>query len=130
MTRANYLRILGKHADGPGSGLFYPPTSVTQARTGRPLAAWVAPVTPGYDKQLAGGISCVQRKGGQTLKTLFDGDAATKPEDFGLIRWNEITEGTYIDPMTCYGSQDLICCSRSSTTGPDRAGPMFANPLP
>jgi len=68
---------------------------------------WVAPFTPGYDKQLAGGSSCVPRNGGRTLKTLFDGNAATHPDDFGLISWNEITEGSYIDPMTRYGSQDL-----------------------
>ena len=68
---------------------------------------WVAPFAPGYDKQLAGGSSCVPRKGGQTLKTLFDGNAATHPDDFGLISWNEITEGSYIDPMTRYGSTDL-----------------------
>ena len=68
---------------------------------------WVAPFIPGYDKQLAGGNSCVPRKGGQTLKTLFDGNAATRPDDFGMISWNEITEGSYIDPMTRYGSQDL-----------------------
>jgi len=68
---------------------------------------WVAPFAPGFDKQLAGGSSCTPRKGGQTLKTLFDGNAVTNPDDFGLISWNEITEGSYIDPMTRYGSTDL-----------------------
>jgi hypothetical protein len=67
----------------------------------------VAPFAPGYDKQLAGGSSCVPRRGGGTLKTLFTGNAATKPDAFGLISWNEITEGSYIDPMTRYGTQDL-----------------------
>jgi len=69
--------------------------------------AWVAPLTGGYDKQLAGGSTCVPRKGGQTLKTIFDGNLATKPDDFGLISWNEITEGSYVDPMTRYGMQEL-----------------------
>jgi hypothetical protein len=68
---------------------------------------WVAPFAPGYDKQLAGGSSCVPRRGGGTLKTLFTGNAATKPDAFGLISWNEITEGSYIDPMTRYGTQGL-----------------------
>jgi hypothetical protein len=68
---------------------------------------WVAPVAPGYDKQLSGGSNCVPRKGGQTLQTLFAGNAKTNPDDFGLISWNEIAEGTYIDPMTRYGMQDL-----------------------
>ena len=68
---------------------------------------WVAPFAPGYDTQLAGGSSCTPRKGGLTLKTLFDGNAVTHPDDFALISWNEITEGSYIDPMTRYGSTDL-----------------------
>jgi hypothetical protein len=58
---------------------------------------WVAPITPGYNKQLSGGSSCVPRRGGQT----------THPNAFGLISWNEISEGSYIDPMTRYGYQDL-----------------------
>jgi hypothetical protein len=72
---------------------------------------WVAPFTPGYNKQIAGGSSCVPRKGGQTIRTLFTGNAATHPDDFGLISWNEITEGSYVDPMTRYGAQDLNALS-------------------
>lgn len=68
---------------------------------------WVAPFTPGYDKELAHGSSCVPRKGGQTLKVLFTGNAGTHPDAFGLISWNEVTEGTYIDPMTRYAGQSL-----------------------
>lgn len=72
---------------------------------------WVAPVTPGYNKQLAGGSACVPRRGGQTVRTLFIGNSATHPDDFGLISWNEISEGSYLDPMTRYGSQDLDALS-------------------
>ncbi|HET6209478.1 MAG TPA: hypothetical protein VFD94_03805 [Jatrophihabitans sp.] len=68
---------------------------------------WIAPLAPGYDKQLAGGSNCVPRNGGQTLQRLFQGNLASSPEDFGLISWNEITEGTYIAPMTRYRQQDL-----------------------
>lgn len=68
---------------------------------------WVSPLAPGYDKQLAGGTNCVPRKGGATLRALFHGNSATHPDDWALISWNEITEGTYVDPMTRYGSQDL-----------------------
>jgi hypothetical protein len=71
------------------------------------VKSWIAPVIPGYDKQLAGGSSCVPRKGGQTLRTVFDGNLATHPDAWGLISWNEITEGSYVDPMTRYGMQDL-----------------------
>ena len=41
------------------------------------------------------------------MQRLFQGNLASNPEDFGLISWNEITEGTYIAPMTRYGQQDL-----------------------
>jgi hypothetical protein len=68
---------------------------------------WVAPFAPGFDKQLAGGSACVPRNGGKTIRALFSGNATTHPDDFGLISWNEITEGSYVDPMTRYGSQDL-----------------------
>lgn len=69
--------------------------------------AWIAPLAPGYDKQLSGGNSCVPRRGGETLRRLFAGNRATAPEAWALISWNEISEGTYIDPMTRYGRQDL-----------------------
>jgi len=72
---------------------------------------WVAPLTPGFDTQLAGGSACVPRRNGQTLNALFTGNAATHPDAFGLISWNEITEATYIDPMTRYGSQSLTVLS-------------------
>jgi hypothetical protein len=68
---------------------------------------WVAPAAPGYDSQLAGGSSCVPRRGGDTLRKLFEGNGATKPDAWAVISWNEIAEGTYIDPMTRYGTQDL-----------------------
>ena len=80
---------------------------------------WVAPFTPGYNKQIAGGSACVPRRGGQTVATLFKGNAATHPDAFGLISWNEITEGSYIDPMTRYGYQDLnsLTTTLESTSG-------------
>ena len=78
---------------------------------------WVAPFTPGYDKQLSGGSSCVPRKNGSTMRTLFDGNAVSNPDDWGLISWNEISEGTYIDPMTRYGTTDLGMLSSIVTSG-------------
>jgi hypothetical protein len=72
---------------------------------------WVAPITPGYNKELSGGSSCVPRRGGQTIRTLYAGNGATHPNAFGLISWNEISEGSYIDPMTRYGYQDLNALS-------------------
>jgi hypothetical protein len=89
---ANAVRASGKNPDGSAK-------------------VWVAPITPGYNKELAGGSSCVPRRGGQTIRTLFAGNSATNPDDFGLISWNEISEGSYIDPMTRYGNQDLSVLS-------------------
>ena len=68
---------------------------------------WVAPIAPGFNKKLAGGAACVPRRSGATIKALYTGNAATRPDAFGLISWNEITEGTYVDPMRRYGSTDL-----------------------
>jgi len=68
---------------------------------------WVAPAAPGYDSKLAGGSACVPRRGGDTLRRLFQGNAATAPNAWGVISWNEIAEGTYLDPMTRYGAADL-----------------------
>jgi hypothetical protein len=81
------------------------------ANPDRTPKVWVAPIIPGYNKQLAGGSACVPRRGGQTIKTLYNGNGATRPDAFGLISWNEITEGSYIDPMTRYGYQDLNALS-------------------
>ena len=72
---------------------------------------WVAPAAPGFDTQLVGGSSCVPRRGGDTLRKLIEGNGATKPDAWGVISWNEIAEGTYIDPMTRYGTQDLQALS-------------------
>jgi hypothetical protein len=77
---------------------------------------WIAPLAPGYDKQLAGGSNCVPRDGGQTLQRLYQGNLASNPDDFGLISWNEITEGTYIAPMTRYGQQDLAVVAAITKT--------------
>lgn len=72
---------------------------------------WVAPLAPGYNKKLSGGSSCVPRRGGATIKALYTGNAKTLPNAFGLISWNEISEGTYVDPMRRYGYTDLSALS-------------------
>jgi hypothetical protein len=68
---------------------------------------WVAPLAPGYDKQLAGGTNCVPRNGGQTMRALYAGNVKTNPDAWGVISWNEVVEGTYIEPLQRYGQQDL-----------------------
>jgi len=37
------------------------------------------------------------------MKALYDGNLASAPDGWTFISWNEITEGTYIVPLTRYG---------------------------
>jgi len=65
---------------------------------------WLAPFTPGYNAMLLyNTTSCVPRNDGQTMRTLFDGNQASNPDGWTLISWNEISEGSYIVPLTRYG---------------------------
>jgi hypothetical protein len=41
------------------------------------------------------------------MRTLFEGNSASRPDAWTLISWNEIAEGTYIDPMQRYGAHYL-----------------------
>lgn len=66
---------------------------------------WFAPLAPGYNKQIAGGSTCVPRNGGRTLQDLYAGNATSAPTAWVVISWNEITEGTYLVPMQRYGTQ-------------------------
>lgn len=65
---------------------------------------WLAPFTPGYNASLLYGTpTCVPRDGGQTMHKLYDGNLASDPDGWTLISWNEISEGSYIVPLTRYG---------------------------
>jgi hypothetical protein len=64
---------------------------------------WFAPFAPGFNTKLLGGSSCVPRKGLQTLQTLYNGNAASNPDGWVLISWNEIAENTYVMPLRRYG---------------------------
>jgi hypothetical protein len=67
---------------------------------------WLAPFTPGYNAQLLYGTStCVPRQGGATMHELFRGNKATNPDGWTFISWNEISEGSYIVPLTRYGQK-------------------------
>jgi hypothetical protein len=68
---------------------------------------WWAPFTPGYDGILLGDTTCIPRNDGQTMRTLFDGNATTRPDAWTFISWNEIAEGTYVDPLQRYGDRYL-----------------------
>ena len=74
---------------------------------------WLAPFTPGFNAQLRfGGTNCVPRKNGATMRKLFDRNKASKPDGWVFISWNEIAEGTYIVPLTRYGTHYLRTIGR------------------
>src|SRR5665213_1939350 len=67
-----------------------------------------SPLAPGYNKVIGGGSSCVPRLAGRTMQELYAGNAKAHPDDWMVISWNEIDEGTYLVPMTRYGMQGLM----------------------
>jgi hypothetical protein len=70
---------------------------------GRPKT-WLAPFTPGYNAMLLYGTpTCVPRNGGQTMRALFAGNSQSRPDGWTFISWNEISEGTYVVPLSRYG---------------------------
>ena len=69
---------------------------------------WYAPLAPGYNSQLLNGDgNCVPRKNGWTIRKLWNGNLASKPDGWGFISWNEIAENTHIRPMKKWGYTSL-----------------------
>jgi hypothetical protein len=67
---------------------------------------WLAPFTPGYNAMLLYNTpTCVPRNNGATMQRLLEGNAASKPAGWTLISWNEISEGSYVVPLTRYGTK-------------------------
>ena len=46
------------------------------------------------------------------MRKLFDRNKASKPDGWVFISWNEIAEGTYIVPLTRYGTRYLRTIGR------------------
>ena len=66
---------------------------------------WFSPFTPGYNAALLYHTpTCVPRNGTATMHRLFDGNSGSNPDGWTLISWNEISEGSYIVPLTRYGT--------------------------
>src|SRR4029453_10293351 len=68
---------------------------------------WIAPAAPGFDAQLVGGTSVVDRKNGDTLRAEYTAAMSASPDAIGLISWNEFSENTHIEPSLRYGSRYL-----------------------
>jgi hypothetical protein len=68
---------------------------------------WYAPLNPGYNSQLLDGGSCVPRRNGDTIRSLWSGNAGSNPDGWGFISWNEIAENTHIKPMQKWGTSSL-----------------------
>ena len=67
---------------------------------------WFAPFIAGYNKQLLGG-TCVPRRGTDTLQNVWRTNAASHPDAWFGISWNEFVEGTYLEPSRAYGTRYL-----------------------
>ncbi len=68
---------------------------------------WVAPAAPGFDAQMLGGKTVVDRNNGDTLRTQFQAASRSNPDVIGLISWNEFSENSHIEPSEQYGTQAL-----------------------
>jgi hypothetical protein len=65
---------------------------------------WYAPLSPGYNSQLLNGDgNCVPRGYGETLRRIWNGNSASRPDGWGVISWNEVGENTHIRPMKKWG---------------------------
>lgn len=69
---------------------------------------WFAPMSPGYNKSNFGvGGTCVPRNGTQTLRTIYETNAKSKPDGWMVISWNEFFENTYVEPSARFGNTYL-----------------------
>jgi len=68
---------------------------------------WYAPFHPGYNSSLLDGGTCIPRRNGETMRTLWNGNSGSNPDGWGLISWNEIAENTHIKPMQKWGNTYL-----------------------
>lgn len=69
---------------------------------------WFSPLIAGYNKSNFGvGGTCVPRNDGQTLRTIYAGNARSDPDGWMFISWNEYFENTYLEPSALYGNRYL-----------------------
>ena len=68
---------------------------------------WYAPLNPGYNSSLLDGGTCIPRRNGDTIRSLWNGNASSNPDGWGFISWNEIAENTHIKPMQKWSTSSL-----------------------
>ncbi len=68
---------------------------------------WYAPLNPGYNSKLLDGGTCIPRRNGDTIRSLWNGNAGSNPDGWGFISWNEIAENTHIKPLQKWGTSSL-----------------------
>jgi hypothetical protein len=73
---------------------------------------WIAPAAAGFDAQLVGGTTVVDRKDGETLQIQYNAAIQSSPDAIGLISWNEFSENSHIEPSEKYGDRYLKVLSR------------------
>ena len=68
---------------------------------------WIAPAAAGFDAQLVGGTTVVDRKDGETLQIQYNAAIQSSPDAIGLISWNEFSENSHIEPSENYDDRYL-----------------------
>jgi len=68
---------------------------------------WYAPLNPGYNSRLLDNGTCIPRRNGETLRSVWNGNLASNPDGWGFISWNEIAENSHIKPMQKWGNKYL-----------------------
>jgi hypothetical protein len=102
---------------------------------------WLAPASVGFDGQLNGGTTVVDRRNGATLTAAWNDAKATNPDGIAVISWNEFTEASYVEPSSNYGLRYLQVLAGLAgapgpvgATGPSAtaaaASPEAASPTP
>ncbi len=72
---------------------------------------WFAPFIAGFNKELVGG-GCVPRNGTSMLEQVWSVNAASRPDGWFGISWNEFVENTYLEPSLRYGTTYLDAIRR------------------
>ncbi len=81
---------------------------------------WIAPAAPGFDAQMIGGTTQVDRKNGATFRSEINAAQASSPDALGIISWNEFSENSYIEPSQAYGTQYLDILSQVDHISPPK----------